>query len=270
VAQSAQFVTLGADRLPQVLTVTPGDLVALVGGGGKTSLMLALGRALAASGQRTVLTTTTRIAAYEQALAPAVCPPGDEATLAAALATHSCCLLAQPSGSHKAAGLAPHMPQQLLARPDVDVVVVEADGAAQHPVKAPAQHEPALPHGTTLLIVVAGIDALSAPIAAVAHRPDIVAALTGLAPSDHLSPQALARLLIHPQGGLKSLPPHARAVVFVNKVEAEQQADLASLIAVAVLTGSTATVTRVVAGSLQDEHLPLLVFTRPGSRHHHG
>lgn len=260
-AQPEQLVTTPVAGLLPALEIGSGDLVALVGGGGKTSLMLALGDALATSGRHAVLTTTTRIAAYELALAPAACAPGDEAALAAALATHGCCLLAQPSGAHKAAGVGHHVPQQLLARPDVDVVVVEADGAAQRPVKAPAGHEPALPDGTSLLIAVAGIDALSAPIAGVAHRPDLVAALSGMSPDDHLSPRALARVLTHPQGGLKSLPASARAVVFLNKVEDEHQATLAAEVAAAILAGSA--VTRVVAGALQAEHRPLLLYTRP-------
>lgn len=247
--------------LLQALELAPGDLVALAGGGGKTSLMLALGRALAAVGQRVVLTTTTRLDLHELELAPATCAAGDETGLAAALTTHRCCLLAQPAGAGKASGVTPDVPQQLLSRPDVDVVVVEADGAAQRPVKAPAAHEPVLPDGTSLLIVVAGIDALAAPISSVAHRPERVAALTGVAPDSRLTPQTLAHLLAHPQGGLKSLPPGARAVVFVNKVAGEQQVALAAEVAAAILAGSV--VARVVAGSLQDEYRPLLLYTRP-------
>ena len=37
------------------------------------------------------------------------------------------------------------------------------------PVKAPAEPEPVIPHGTTLLVIVAGIDALTRPIAEVAR-----------------------------------------------------------------------------------------------------
>lgn len=253
-------MTAPASGLPQALGITSGDLVALVGGGGKTSLMFALGRALAAAGRRVVLTTTTRIALYELESAPATCAANDEPCLAAALATHHCCLLAQPAAAGKASGVAPGLPQQLLARPDVDIVVVEADGAAQRPVKAPADHEPALPEGTTLLIVVVGIDALAAPIAAVAHRPERVAALTGFAPDARLTTQSLAQLLTHPQGGLKSLPPDARAVVFVNKVEDERREALAAGVAAAVLAGGG--VARVVAGALQHEHRPVLAYTR--------
>lgn len=258
-AEPQQLISTQARDLPQALGVLPGDLVALTGGGGKTSLMLALGRALAAAGQRAVLTTTTRIAAYELELAPAACETNDEGALAEALATHGCCLLAQPSREHKAAGVAPDVPRQLLARPDVDVVVVEADGAAQRPVKAPAAHEPALPDGTTLLVVLVGIDALAAPIDQVAHRPERVAALTGLARDERLTPGALARLVTHEDGGIKSLPAGARAALFINKVEDEPQAALAAEVAAAALGGRA--IMRVVAGALQATSQAWQIYT---------
>jgi len=245
------------------LGVRPGDLVALVGGGGKTSLMIALGQSLVAAGQRVVLTTTTRIASHELALAPAACPAGDDEALAAALAAVGCCLVTREVGPHKAAGVEPDMPQHWLARPDVDVVVVEADGAAQRPVKLPAAHEPALPVGVTLLVALVGIDALSGPLEQVAHRPERVAAWLGISPEERLTPALLARLAAGEEGGLKGLPAGARAALFINKVEDEQQALLAGQVALAAFAGSP--ITRVVAGALQREGQPLLVLKRaPG------
>lgn len=240
------------------LGVERGDLVALVGGGGKTSLMLALGRSLVAAGQRVVLTTTTRIASHELALAPAACPAGDDEALAAALATVGCCLVTREVGPHKAAGVEPDAPRQWLARPDVDVVVVEADGAAQRPVKLPAEHEPALPEGTTLLVVLAGIDALAGPLAQVAHRPERVAAWLGISPEERLTPAMLARVVAGSEGGMKGLPAGARAALFINKVENEEQTLQAGQVALSVLGNSP--ITRVVAGALQYEERPLLVL----------
>jgi probable selenium-dependent hydroxylase accessory protein YqeC len=242
------------------LGVAPGDLVALVGGGGKTSLMVALGRSLVEAGQRVVLTTTTRIASHELALAPAACAAGDEEALAEALATARCCLVTRTVGAHKAAGVEQDVPRQWLARPDVDVVVVEADGAAQRPVKLPAAHEPALPAGTTLLVALVGIDALDGPLVEVAHRPERVAAWLGISPEERLTPALLARLAADEEGGMKGLPAGARAALFINKVEEERQTLLAGQVALSVLGGSS--ITRVVAGALQHEERPLLVMKR--------
>ncbi|MFA9421857.1 MAG: hypothetical protein ACERLB_17060, partial [Gammaproteobacteria bacterium] len=64
------------------------------------------------------------------------------------------------------------LPAKWLARPDVDWVVVEADGSRMLPVKAPAEHEPVVPEETSLFVSVVGIDALDDSIERVAHRPE--------------------------------------------------------------------------------------------------
>jgi molybdenum cofactor cytidylyltransferase len=136
----------------------------------------------------------------------------------------------------------------MLAHPRVDWVVVEADGSRMLPVKAPASHEPVIPIGTTLLVPVVGIDALLKPIAEVAHRPERVCAITGLAETDGLTPAALAELLTSPEGGLKNASSAARVAVLINKVESAAEYALAREVADAVLRDSS--VECVVVGAL--------------------
>ena len=60
------------EGLAAALGVTPPALVAFVGGGGKTTLMMALARELAqVAPGRVIVTTTTRIFAAQMALVPA-------------------------------------------------------------------------------------------------------------------------------------------------------------------------------------------------------
>lgn len=225
-----------------------GELVAFVGGGGKTSLMLALARELAAGGRRVIATTTTRIAAWEAASLPAVWRDDDpDSILAHHLRQHNVCMVVARAAGDKALGVPLHLPGRLLARPDVDLVLVEADGAQRLPVKAPAAHEPALPPETTLLVPIAGIDALDGPIAEVAHRPHLVARLLGQDVHERLTPAGVARLLTHRDGGLKSLPPGARAIPFINKVETAEQVAAAKEIARMALAGGR--VARAVIGA---------------------
>ena len=77
---------------------------------------------------------------------------------------------------------------------------MEADGSRGLPLKAPAEHEPVLPAGTELVIAVAGMSCAGMPLATVAHRPERYANLTGLAPDAFITPNAVARVLTHPQG----------------------------------------------------------------------
>ncbi len=100
-------------------------------------------------------------------------------------------------------------------------LLVEADGAAQKDLKAPAEHEPALPSGVTHVVVVAGLEALGHPLTQDrVHRLEHFAKLSGLASGDEITPRALARVLAHPQGGRKGLPETASwAVLLVAEDE---------------------------------------------------
>src|SRR5690349_3492029 len=58
-------------KLADALGVTGDEVVALVGGGGKTTAMFRLAREMVEKGTSTITTTTTRIFAAQIALAPA-------------------------------------------------------------------------------------------------------------------------------------------------------------------------------------------------------
>ncbi len=48
-------------KLKEALGIKPGEVISLVGGGGKTTLMFALARELASSGKTVITTATTKI-----------------------------------------------------------------------------------------------------------------------------------------------------------------------------------------------------------------
>ena len=261
--------------LPAALGLGPGsELVAFVGGGGKTSLLFALAAALPG---RVVVTTTTRIFAAQMRLAPAVVYEDDLSPLSALLDAHGRCLVVGHVDGDKARGVAPDLPARLLARSDVDAVLVEADGSRMRPVKAPAEHEPVIPPGTTLVVPVAGLDALAGAIDEVAHRAEIVKRITNyeqrttneegrgagdewrMATNDQrlttlegqLTAAGLARVLAHPQGGLKGAPEGARVVPFLNKVDSAERLDAARTAARLMLREPR--VDRVVLGAVRTE-----------------
>jgi molybdenum cofactor cytidylyltransferase len=254
-----------ADRLPlpDALGLGAGkSLVAITGAGGKTTLMFALAGALPG---RTVMTTTTRLAAAQLGLAPAhyILEP-EVSTLGAAaeawpgwqalramLAEFDRCLVVARLLGDKAIGVAQNLPQAWLALPEVDHVLVEADGARLLPCKAPAGHEPVVPAGAGVVIVMAGLDAVGGRIGDVAHRPERVAALVGRSVSDRLEALDLARLLTHPEGGLKGVPPGAQLIVFLNKAETTRTLTFGRQAAATILREPR--VERVVAGALTGE-----------------
>jgi len=220
--------------------------VAVVGGGGKSSLMFDLAATLPG---RVVMTTTTRIFASQMSQAEESCTLADPGWRRRLDDFASALLVVGEMDGDRANGVPAELPAEVLAHPRVDWVVAEADGSRMRPVKAPAEHEPVIPPGTSLLVVVAGIDALAAPIRDVAHRPERVCGLTGLAQDDVLTPERLADLLTSSDGGLKHAPPDARVAVLINKVESPEERETARQVVLRALRCRA--VDRVVTGALR-------------------
>jgi molybdenum cofactor cytidylyltransferase len=99
-------------------------------------------------------------------------------------------------------------------------LLIEADGSRGHPLKAPAEHEPPLPNFVDLVLVVAGLTGSGRPLTEeFIHRPKIFSHLSGLPFGAVVAPEALARVLTHPQGGLKNIPASARKVALLNQAD---------------------------------------------------
>lgn len=240
--------------LPAAFDLKPrGELIALVGGGGKTSLMFALANALPG---RRIISTTTRIFAAQMKLAPEVVvftaksAEDAERKMSDALDRREICLVVGAVEGEKAMGVSPSLPGQWLARPDVDFVLVEADGSRMRPIKAPAAHEPVIPPDATLVIPVVGIDALDGRFPEVTHRPEVAAKLLKWSViGEQLSVGDVARLIVHQQGGLKGVPEGARVIPFINKVETAVQLTAARQIAQQMLQEPR--IDRVVIGAVK-------------------
>ena len=239
--------------LPEAFALRPrGERIAFVGGGGKTSLLFALAQALPG---RRLLTTTTRIFAAQMKLAQAVIFATEsteriEKEIGEALDRFGICLVVGNVTGDKAVGLPPVQVDLWGNRPDVDFVLVEADGSRMRPIKAPAAHEPVIPSTATVVVPVVGIDALDGRFSQITHRSEIAAGLLQWSVfSDRLSVEDVAQLIAHPQGGLKGVPEGARVVPFINKVETAAQLQAARQIAQQLLRSPR--IERIVIGAVQ-------------------
>ena len=210
--------------LSEALQMAAEESVALVGGGGKTTAMFCLAREVVDKGGSVITTTTTRIFGAQIALAPAHVPAADltQERVSAALAVHRHVLVigATDAGSGKAEGVSLELFRCLRAWFPGVCLLNEADGSRMRPFKAPADYEPVIPADTTLVVPVVGADVFGKSLDADhVHRPELVGALSGAPPGTPITPAIVARVLAHPQGGRKGVPPTARVVVLINKVE---------------------------------------------------
>ena len=117
------------------------DVVALVGGGGKSTAMFRLARETVAKGGRAVTTTTTKIFAAQIALAPAhiAADLATRARVSAALAAHRHVLVigATDTTTGKAAGVSLDLFAQLRRWCPDACILNEADGSRMRPSRLP-------------------------------------------------------------------------------------------------------------------------------------
>ena len=211
-------------KLKDALGMTDDEVVALVGGGGKTSAMFRLAREIAQAGGRAITTTTTRIFAAQIALAPAHVSVA-EATrerVSAALHAHRHVLVIGDKNPKdgKADGISLDLFGRLRSWFPGACILNEADGSRMRSFKAPAAHEPVIPAETTLVVPLVGADVFGQTLDAEhVHRPELVSALSGAPMGAPITPEIVARVLAHPDGGRKGVPAGARVVILINKVE---------------------------------------------------
>jgi probable selenium-dependent hydroxylase accessory protein YqeC len=185
--------------------------VALVGGGGKSTVLLTLGRTLPG---RIVLTTTVKMGADQHGAHPVLLDPTDEEVVAAAM--REPVVVWSRIDGQKAIGIDPARCDRLAVH--VDHLLVEADGARRQPFKAPASYEPVVPPTANVVACVMGIEAIGKVIADRCHRPMRVAALAEVSPYERLTVAGAARVLAHERGHRASVPPAARYVVVATKI----------------------------------------------------
>lgn len=208
-----------------------GDIVAIVGAGGKTTTMFALADALASRGLRVVTSKSTVIHAPSMSRSPqlVVSTPAhwrDEIPKAVETNPVITVVTSTPS-KRRFEGIDPELAPTLLNASGADVLIVEADGARRRLLKIPAGHEPAMPRGTNVVLPVASFSAAGAPLAGrYVHRPELAGPLLGLRPGAILSASHVVAVVLHEKAGLKSIPPNAKVWPVLTATSCISQAEL--------------------------------------------
>lgn len=197
-----------------------GDVISLVGAGGKTSIMRWLALSLPFP---VIMTTTTHIGAWQIADVP-------QFSIAEFLSNPESCLASKEIWvsrsldpvNKKIHGL-DFADFSLLSREAAAVgalVLTEADGAALRHIKSPKENEPAVPPETTVLFHVTGLDVLGKPISSeTVHRMDIFLSLTDARENDTIDDTMIVRNILNPMGGFKNCPKGCRRIAILNQAD---------------------------------------------------
>lgn len=193
-------------NLASALKIEPG-ITAIIGSGGKSTLLKTLGLELMRAGGRVLLCTTTHMfpvagvpwdgSSRRLDAAPwkpgASHVPGCTCEACAGLNRGSICqagVLDPETGKLSAPA---ESLDQLAQR--FDYVLAEADGSKRLPLKAHAAWEPVIPTGTTNVIWVVGASGLGKPVDEVVHRPELFCERCGCEPTDIATPERVAQVL---------------------------------------------------------------------------
>ncbi len=193
-------------NLASALKIEPG-ITAIIGSGGKSTLLKTLGLELMRAGGRVLLCTTTHM--FPVAGVPwdgsnrrldaapwkpgAAHVPGCTCKVCAGMRRGSICqagVLDPETGKLSA----PAEPLGELAR-RFNYVLAEADGSKQLPLKAHAAWEPVIPAATANVVWVVGASGLGKPVAEVVHRPELFCERCDCEPTDIATPERVAQVL---------------------------------------------------------------------------
>lgn len=193
-------------NLASALKIETG-ITAIIGSGGKSTLLKTLGLELMRAGGRVLLCTTTHMfpiagvpwngSSRRLDAAPwkpgAAHVPGCTCEACAGLVRGSICqagVLDPETGKLSA----PAEPLNELAQ-RFDYVLAEADGSKRLPLKAHAAWEPVIPAATANVVWVVGASGLGKPINEAVHRPELFCERCGCEPTDAATPERVAMAL---------------------------------------------------------------------------
>jgi probable selenium-dependent hydroxylase accessory protein YqeC len=153
-------------NLIDAFNITATSVITITGGGGKTTLMFALGRELTAAGKAHVITTTAKICVADVNLEQVLIDP-DINTIIATIKkdrTREWVIGRETVAKAKIAGFDDIELATLHQALAPLVIINEGDGSNRRPYKFYADYEPAIPDFSTTIIHVIGAETLMQPI----------------------------------------------------------------------------------------------------------
>ena len=178
-------------------------MIAVVGSGGKTTLIKRLAEQYRREGKTVLVTTSTHMFIEEYTL---LTDNAQEIILA--LKEKGCVMAGNPEGL-KIKPLSRETFDAVCAC--ADVVLLEADGSKGLPLKYPNIMEPVIPENTDEIIVVCGLNAIGRKAVDVCHRLELVKACLGIGDDTVITPAHIQKLVTEGYlNPLKAAFPNAR------------------------------------------------------------
>ncbi len=248
-----------AGILSESLGLKTREVISLTGAGGKTTLMFRLAKELFLEGKRVVTTTTTKILEPASGETASLFIHLDEEELKQFVDQHldeyrHITIARERIESGKLKGVSSNLVNDLWGLKEIDYIIIETDGAAGRPVKAPRKGEPVIPSNTTLVVAILGVDGVEMEVNEEnVFQAERVSKLTGIPMGRKMTDEAMAILMNHPEGIFKGTPSSSRMIAFLNKVDIPNGVVKAKGIARKIIEKKHWQIERIVLGQLRNE-----------------
>jgi len=245
--------------LSEALGLGTREMISLTGAGGKTSLMFRLAQELSLDGKKVITTTTTKILEPKNDESSHLLISMDEKKIREFINRHfieyrHLTLAGERLETGKLKGVSTDLLNNLWNSYEIDAMIIEADGAAGRPVKAPRNTEPVIPSSTTLVVAILGLDGVEKELNDEnVFQAERVSRLTGIPVGRRITEEGMAILMVHPEGLFKGAPPSSRRVAFLNKVDIPDGLMKGSRIAQKIFGNCYSGIDKVILGQLRGD-----------------
>lgn len=197
-----------------------GQIVSVIGGGGKSTLIQQIGKELVEKNLKVILTSTTKIQPLREI--ELVCQKDQnnyKSKLKDLLAKDNIVLLANDFyKGNKLVGIQEQSVPGLINF--ADTVLIEADGARQRSLKTHKVYEPVIPEISTSVIIICGANVVGAPLNEDnVHRAELFSQKWGLPTGTLLTPEIITKELLSNDSYLKYIPKNTAVSILINKAD---------------------------------------------------
>lgn len=199
------------------LDMDKGEVISLIGGGGKTTTLFGLGKELKEFNKKVLISTTTAIynpedKDYDYYFLKEIKDfnPKDS----------SITIFGDRVEEDKLIGMPLSKIDEIAERKVFDFLLIEADGAKGKPIKGHAPYEPVIPKSTTKTIGIIGLDSLGKKIEDIIHRPEIFTKITDTKYSDIIDEEIIVKYILDSEGLFKET--QGKRILLLNKAYNEK------------------------------------------------
>lgn len=208
--------------IDESLNIMKYKVISITGGGGKTSLMFALGK-YSSENVFTLLTTTTKIFPPKNNESPfnIIARPNDLIKqLKETSDLPSMVTAAKERTGEKLSGYTPEDIAEIVLKSPVERTIIEADGSRGLSLKAYEEWEPPVPAITDCHFIIMGADILIEPLSpANVFRFDILKDKFSMQTGEYISFANCAATLSNREEYLKNSPEKTLRILFINKCD---------------------------------------------------